>query len=304
VKNIQPLLKQLDAVADQMSAEATFGFLFINDGSKDGTRQLLHRIFRERTNLRIVDLIHNFGHGAALACGLDHCRGDIAVFMDADQQDTPSTIPALFAAWKQGAKTVVAERGERTERMRWLFHGFYFLLHRVARRLPPINYGTFCLLDRSVVERLRQIKERNRYFPGLVGFSSGGVTAIRADRQSRGHGSSRVGVLGLIQLAITALLSFSNAPVRLVSVLGVLFSALSMFCGFSIVGIKLFTNRAIPGWASLMTTSMFGNGLQLLCLGLIGEYIARIYDEVKERPLYLVDRVLEKKAAKKPQKAA
>lgn len=278
-------------------------YLFVNDGSKDGTRQLLHRIFREREDLRILDLIHNFGHNSALACGLDNCRGDIIVFMDADGQDTPATIVPMFAAWKQGARTVVAERGDRAESARLLFKLFYFLLHKLARQLPPINFGTFCLLDRAVIERLRRLPERNRYFPGLVAYSSGPITAIKTDREKRAHGSSRVGAFGLVHLALTAFVSFSNAPVRMVSMMGVFCALASVASGCFIVGIKLFTSRAIPGWASMMTTMMFGNGLQLLCVGLIGEYVARIYEEVKERPLYLVDRVLERKASKKTKAA-
>lgn len=296
VQNLQPLLRQLDTAAGMVKEEATVGFLFINDGSHDGSTELLHRLYRQREDIRIVDLIHNFGHAAALAAGIDHFEGDIAVIMDADLQDTPSALNDLFQQWKKGAKTVVAERGDRKEKNRLLFKAFYFTFHKIARTLPPINFGTHCLLDKSVVMRLRQMKERNRYLPGLVSYTSREIVPVRVDRQARAHGKSRVGMFGLMNLAVTALLSFSSTPVKMVSVLGLLCAGGSLSSGLFIVAIKLFTERAIPGWASMMTAIFFASGIQLLCLGIIGEYIARIYDEVKDRPLYLVDQVRSKKA--------
>jgi len=297
VKSILPLVKLLDQVGAALKGKAVLSYLFVNDGSTDGSAELLQRLHKDHDNVRVVDLIHNFGHASALSAGLDHFDADIAVVMDADLQDAPSAIEDLFSQWQKGAKTVVAERGERQEKTKFLFKAFYFVLHKFARTLPPINFGTHCLLDRSVVVRMRQLKERNRYFPGLVSFSSNGIQAIRVDRQSRAHGESRVGLWGLINLALTAFVSFSSTPVRLVAFAGLICSGAAIFSGVAIVGIKIFTDRAIPGWASMMTALAFGSGMQLLCLGIIGEYIARIYDEVKERPLYLVDKVLEKKGA-------
>ncbi len=299
VRNLLPLLKGLDKVAASLKDEARMTYLFVNDGSRDGSWELLYRLHKERSDVRVVDLIHNFGHSAALCAGVDHFDADVAVFMDADMQDTPDAIIEMLAAWKKGAKTVVAERGERKERNRWAFRAFYYIFHKLAKNLPPIDFGTHCLLDRGVVERIRLLPERNRYFPGLVSFASDEITAIPVDRLARKHGKSRVGLIGLVNLAITACLSFSNTPVRLVSVLGLICSAAAISVGCFIMAVKVLTTKAIPGWASIMTALAFGNGIQLFCMGLIGEYIARIYDEVKERPLYLVGRVLERKAAKK-----
>jgi glycosyltransferase involved in cell wall biosynthesis len=209
--------------------------------------------------------------------------------MDADLQDSPDALPALFYAWKNGAKTAVVERGKRAEKGAVFFKVFYWLLHRVSRTLPPISFGSHSILDRTVVHRLRSFTESNRYFPGLVALSSPDIVSIRRNREPRRHGTSRVGFFGLVNLAITALLSFSNAPVRLVSLLGIVCALGGFGMGAAIIGIKLLTSKAIPGWASMMTLIAFGSGLQLLCLGLIGEYVARIYDEVKGRPLYWVD---------------
>lgn len=298
-ENLEPLVRALDGAAAKLKGTATMSYLFVNDGSSDGTTEELYRLHESRPDVRVVDLLHNFGHGAALSAGVDHFKGDIAVVMDADLQDDPDSIADMLEEWKKGSRTVVAERGERKERNSWAFRSFYFLLHKVARQLPPIDFGTHCLLDASVIERLRQLPEKNRYFPGLVSYSSGAIKPLPFARGARAHGESRVGTMGLINLALTACLSFSNAPVRLVSALGLLCAVVATGIGIGIMGVKLFTDRAIPGWASIMTTAMLGNGVQLFCLGLIGEYVARIYDEVKQRPVYFVHRVLEREKAKK-----
>jgi polyisoprenyl-phosphate glycosyltransferase len=292
-KNIPLLVERLDRVKKQLESEASMSYLFINDGSQDNSAEIVNRLHFSRSDIRVVHLLHNFGHGPALACGVEYFRGDLAIFMDSDLQDPPEAIPEMYQAWKKGAKTVVAERASRSEQNKVLFNSFYFLLHKVAPSLPPINFGTHCLLDASVVARIRLLKEKNRYFPGLVGLTSNKIEAIPIHRHQRQNGQSRVGMKGLLHLAITAFLSFSSAPVRLVSVIGLIAAAFATLSGTIIVGIKLFTALAIPGWASTMSALAFGSGIQLLCLGIIGEYIARIYDEVKQRPLYLVDTILE-----------
>ena len=298
LNNIPILVERLDRVKTEMSHEASMSYLFINDGSQDGSTELLNQLHGARSDIRVIHLLHNFGHGPALACGVQYFRGDMAIFMDSDLQDPPEAIPEMYRAWKQGAKTVVAERKSREEKNKTLFNTFYFLLHKIAPSLPPINFGTHCLLDSTVIQRLKGLKEKNRYFPGLVGFASPKIESVSIHRNDRNHGKSRVGLKGLINLAITAFLSFSSTPVRIVSVMGLMASVVAILSGSVIVGIKLFTSLAIPGWASTMSTLAFGSGIQLLCLGIIGEYIARIYDEVKERPLYLVDDVLEQGSLK------
>lgn len=296
LKNIPALVERLDRVKQDLIGEAFVSYLFINDGSQDGSAELLNQLHSSRNDIRVVHLLHNFGHGPALACGVQYFQGDLAIFMDADLQDPPEAIPQMFQAWKQGAKTVVAERKSREEKNKVLFNTFYFLLHKIAPTLPPVNFGTHCLLDASVIARLKNLKEKNRYFPGLVGFASPKIESVSIHRTERHHGKSRVGLRGLINLAVTAFLSFSTMPVRLVSLLGLVASGVAILSGSVIVGIKIFTDLAIPGWASTMSTLAFGSGIQLLCLGIIGEYIARIYDEVKERPLYLVNEVLDRPA--------
>lgn len=289
---IHPLLERFDDVREKLQGKARVRYLFINDGSTDDSRKILGDLHRTRTDVRVVDLIHNFGHGSALACGIDYFNADIAVIMDADLQDPPEAVVDMFEEWRSGKKTVVAERASRKERGRILFNAFYQVLHQMAPSLPKIKFGTHCMLDRSVIDRLRRYSERNRYLPGLVALASGGVHSIALSREARAHGESRVGMLGLVNLAVTAIVSFSSKPVRMVSFLGLVASACAVLFALTIVSIKIFTPLAIPGWASIMTLIAFASGIQLLCLGIIGEYIARIYEETKQRPLYWVDRVL------------
>lgn len=290
--SIPILLAELDKAREDLGAEATLSYLFINDGSTDGTSDLLQKLHQERSDFRVIQLIHNFGHGAALACGLDFFKGDLALFMDGDLQDPPSALSLLFNEWKKGFDTVVVARSQRSERLSWAFKLFYHLLQSNSKGLPPISFGTHSLIHRSVIERMRTQKERHRYFPGLVAFCSAKIASISLPRQKRIFGSSRVGFLGLGHLGLTALMSYSSAPIRLVAMIGATCSIGSVIGGLFIVAIKLFTNRAIPGWASTLSLIFFASGLQLFCLAILGEYVARIYDEVKQRPLYWVDKHL------------
>lgn len=296
-KNIPILFSRIASVQNAMKDKATMSYLFINDGSSDNTRAILDELNKTRPDVRVIHLLHNFGHSAALSAGIDHFQGDAALLMDADLQDPPEALPEMFEAWQKGAPTVVAERKSRREKTQLLFKLFYFFFHQFAKSVPPISFGTHSLLDKSVMVRLRDLKEKNRYLPGLVAFGSKEIRAVQVDRHTREHGKSRVGFFGLINLAITAFVSFSNTPVRLVSFFGLFASSVSILSGITILYLKLFTEKAIPGWASTMVAISFGMGIQLLCTGIIGEYVARIYEEVKGRPLYLVETLLDKKTA-------
>jgi glycosyltransferase involved in cell wall biosynthesis len=294
VDSLPFLIAELDRNRIALAGLASLSYLFINDGSSDGTTDLLRTLHRQRGDIRVIELLHNFGHSAALACGLDHFQGDIAIFMDADLQDSPAVLPQLFSEWKKGAQTVVVERTERPERLGLLFRLFYTLLRKTARHLPPINFGTHSLLDKVVVERMKLHKERHRYFPGLVAFCSASIRSIPAPRGERQYGRSRVGFMGLWHLALTAFLNSSSAPIRLVSLLGLLCALSSLGGACIIISVKLFTSWAIPGWASTLSLIFLASAIQLFCLGILGEYVARIYDEVKERPLYWIGASFEK----------
>ncbi len=296
---IPSLVNELDQVLEPLRKHFSINFLFVNDGSTDQTFGILMELADRRTDIRVVNLLHNFGHSAAVQAGLDHFEGNLCILMDADMQDSPNVIPEMVDKWKRGAKTVVVERGERSENNRWAFRLFYKLYHRLARQMPSLDFGTFSLLDASTVERLKKLSEQSRYFPGLVAYASGPLASVKAARRPRGAGNSRVGMGGLVSLAITACLSFSHLPIRMVSLLGIISSFVALAFGCGIIAVKIFTVRAIPGWASIMTATAMGSGIQLLCIGLMGEYLSRIYQEVKSRPLYFVGEVIEKGAKRK-----
>lgn len=280
-------MKILEPIRRSLEKRISLSYLFINDGSTDTTAALLEE-WEILPHVRVIHLLHNFGHSAAIACGIEHCEADAVILMDADLQDDPQAIPQMIQKWQDGSKSVVAERTSRAESHRFLFRAFYLLLHKISPSFPQFPFGTFCLLDRSTLEQVRLYRERTRYFPGIVALASPRLDSIPVARQRRAHGGSRVGMWGLIHLALTAFLSFSTAPVRFVSFVGLLCSGGALAGALTIVAVKLFTTLAIPGWASMMTAISFFSGIQLLCLGILGEYVARIYDEVKQRPLYLI----------------
>ncbi len=300
-ENLSLLFIKLEEIKNILISEAQISFLIINDGSNEETNKIITSIYKSRDDVRVIELIHNFGHSAALTCGIDFFDADAAVIMDADLQDDPKLIPEMFKKWKSGMKTIVAERTSRKEKGRLFFKLFYYLFHKFNRSLPPIDFGTFCFLDRTIIERIRGYSERNRYFPGLVSLSSNTVVSLPFQRNARNSGKSKVGVWGLINLALTAILSFSTIPIRIVSVVGIVFAFFGFIVGLWVLYQKLFTTYAITGWASTVTSISFIGGLQLICLGVIGEYIARIYEETKKRPPYIVEKV---RSLKKEEKAA
>jgi dolichol-phosphate mannosyltransferase len=285
--SLAPLVESLDAATCELRARFQVTYLFINDGSSDGTRTALQSLCDVRPDIRAIHLIHNFGHSAAIRCGLEHAQGDAVVLMDADLQDSPEALPQMIARWEQGADTVVAVRGQREEQHRWRFQLFYYILNRLSPGHPP--FGTYCVLDRAVVRRLLTLKESNRYFPALVRFASESIATVIVDRKVRRHGNSRVGGIGLLRLAITAFLNASEVPVRMASLMGAFCTLLSLAAIGSITGIKLFTAVGVSGWAFVVAAIFFASGVQLLCLGVLGEYVSRIHHEIKQRPAYFVD---------------
>lgn len=292
-ENIPLVMAELDKVAGRLSDRAQMTFCFVNDGSSDGSTQMLRELHETRNDVSVIELVRNFGHGSAVLAGIEHSTADAVAVMDADLQDSPELFYQMFNAWERGEKTVVAERTDRSESNRIVFKAFYRLLNLMAKTPTAINFGSHCILDRSIVQRLVQLKERSRFFPGLVSLCSGKICAIPSKRSKRARGASKTGLRGQIQYALIAIIGFSSMPVRMVTAVGFLSAAASICVGMTILGIKLFTDYAIPGWASVMVATSFSCGIQCVCLGIIGEYIARIYDEVKLRPLFLIERVFE-----------
>lgn len=271
---------------------ARFEVVFVNDGSTDDSPELLDRLAAEHRGVRVVHFSRNFGHQAAVQAGLQHADGDVVVLMDSDLQDTPEAIPRLLAEWHAGYDVVYALRRDRQEQWwkRCLFSGFHRLLASIASTRVPADAGNFSLIDRRAVRQIVELSERDRYLPGLrswVGFKQRGVEVRRGARYD---GRPRVSLMGLWRLAKTAIFSFSSFPLAVFSWIG--YSALLVFislAGYSLF-CKLFTSLAIPGWTSNVLIASFFGAVNSLGISMLGEYVIRIYDQVRGRPLFVVAR--------------
>jgi glycosyltransferase involved in cell wall biosynthesis len=274
-----------------VTPEDTWEVLFVDDGSSDGSWEILCGLAAADPRLRLLRLSRNFGHQAAITAGLDAARGEAVVIIDADLQDPPELIPELVSRWRDGYDVVYAVRHSREgeNRLRLLAIAvFYKLLRRVAGNDIPENVGDFRLISRRVVDALAGMPERARFLRGMtswVGFPQCGVPYRRAPRYA---GVSKYPPRKLMRLALDGITSFSTLPIKLVAWLGF---ALVVFClvvlGWTLYT-RFFTNDAPQGWTSLLVVVLLLGGVQLLSLGVIGQYVARIFDEAKQRPLYLV----------------
>ena len=267
-----------------------FELLLINDGSTDGTLSQLFEISRDVPELRVATLFRNFGHMPAVAAGISLAKGKAVVVMDGDLQDPPELIPNFYAQWKGGSDVVYGLRSRRREffLQRWATSVFYWCLRRMTRTDIPAQVGTFCLMDRRIVDVLLRMPERDRYFAGLRAWIGGKQSFVSYDRPARRMGRSRVGVRGLFHLARTGLISFSKVPLRYASLFSLGFGLILFLIGLTAVLIRLFTNLAVPGWATFTTLIGMMGFVQSVVLAILSEYIAVIFEEIKSRPLFLV----------------
>jgi dolichol-phosphate mannosyltransferase len=266
--------------------------LFVDDGSDDLTPSLLEALAREDPRVLVLTLTRNFGHQAALCAGLDHCTGDATLMIDADLQDPPELIRDFHARWKEGYDVVFGRRQRVREGLlkRVIYHLFYRLLRFLANIEIPLDTGDFSLVDRSVVLALRSLPERTRFLRGLrswVGRRQVGIEYVRSVRQG---GESKYSLAMLFKLAFDGIISFSTAPLKLALVMGLVVSAGGFVMILVLVYLRLVRSFDLPGWTSLMVVLLFLGGIQLTTVGIVGEYVARIYEEVKGRPLYLLAR--------------
>ena len=268
--------------------------IFVNDGSTDGSSRVLDQLAAKRREIKVVHLSRNFGHQAAIQAGLCHARGDAVVLMDSDLQDSPEAVPQLFAQWQAGYDVVYAVRTQRKESAvkRALFAGFYRLLSRISHTPIPEEAGIFGLIDGRVAREIAALKERDRFLPGLRSWVGYRQIGVEVERQGRYDDRPRVSMLGLFRLAKTAIFGFSSVPLAAFYVIGL--TALAVFVclgGFAIV-CRLFTSLAIPGWTSHVLSATFFGALNALGISILGEYVTRIYDEVRQRPLFLIERTV------------
>ena len=287
-ENIQPIYERVTTVLQKLTK--AYEIIFVNDGSRDRTAELLITLQKKDTYVRVLTFTRNFGHQAAVTAGLDHCTGDYVAILDADLQDPPEVLPEFLKKLEDGYDVVYAIRTSRKENFfkRVAYSGFYRLLKAVSNIDIPLDSGDFCVMTRRVVLTMRKLPERNRFVRGIrswVGFKQTGLAYERAERHA---GNSKYTFRKLLQLATDGILSFSYIPLRLMTFGGLFAFFMSIIGVFVALYLRLFTRTFVPGFATTVMLLMFSGGLIMLGLGIIGEYIARIYDEVKQRPPYVL----------------
>jgi polyisoprenyl-phosphate glycosyltransferase len=269
--------------------------VYVDDGSRDRSLQLLlaHQAHDER--VKVIELSRNWGHQPAITAGLSIAKGAAVVLMDGDLQDSPEVIPHLVGAWEKGAQVVVAERRSRRERglRKMLFPLFYKALGYLSDFPIPLNAGIFGLLDRQATDAINRLSESNRYLPGLRAWVGFKTAVIYYEREQRAAGEPKQTFWRLLKYALDAIFSFSYKPLRLSLLLGLLAAVLALVYGTVLVvcrffGVGIFGGPVIVGYTSTIVSILLLSGVQLICVGLLGEYIGRIYDEVKRRPLFLI----------------
>jgi dolichol-phosphate mannosyltransferase len=267
-----------------------FELILVDDGSRDDTPQLLSRIAQQDPRVRVITLSRNFGHQAAITAGLDHARGDAVVMMDGDLQDPPEVIPEMVGHWREGADVVYAVRRTRPGETRLKLTTarlFYRLFSKLAAIDLAQDAGDFRLLDRQALDALGSMRERNRFLRGMtvwVGFTQ---TAVHYDRDPRFAGTTKYTPRRMLHFSLDAISSFSNVPLQVAMVLGFVFSGIA-FLGIPVaIGFRL-AGQFVPGITTVLLAVLLLGGIQLITVGVIGEYLGRVYEEVKRRPLYVV----------------
>jgi polyisoprenyl-phosphate glycosyltransferase len=271
-------------------ADYTFELVIVNDGSSDGTPEILDRIAAQDPRVRVVHLSRNFGHQAALTAGLEHALGDVVAMIDADLQDPPELIPKMIEQWQHGSDVVYAVRRQREGETAFKLataSWFYRLFDKLAQVDLEPNSGDFRLLDRRALDALLAMTERSRFLRGMtvwVGFTQ---TAVPYERDARHAGETKYTLRKMVRFSLDAIASFSHLPLQLATYVGLLSAGLAFIAIPVVIGLRL-VDSYLPGFGSLTIAILLLGGIQLIALGVIGEYVGRIYDEVKHRPLYIV----------------
>ncbi|WP_327089384.1 glycosyltransferase family 2 protein [Nonomuraea sp. NBC_01738] len=273
-----------------------FEFVYVNDGSADGSLRVLRELAAEDPRITVVNLSRNFGHQLAITAGIDHAGGDAVIVMDTDLQDPPEVSIDLIAEWERGTDIVYAQRRTRDDKAfkRLSAHLYYRLLRRFADVDIPVDTGDFRLMDRRAADVLRRTRESNRFVRGLVSWMGFTQKAVPFDRDARSHGQTGYPMAKMIGLAVDGITSFSATPLRIITRLGFCTVVLSMLGIFYATAVRVFLPQvSVPGWTLLMVVMWFLGGIQMLSLGVIGEYVGRIYKQSQNRPLYVVQDVID-----------
>lgn len=286
---LRPLWERLRPVLDGLAYRARV--IFVDDGSSDATADVARELAREDPRIGLLRLSRNFGHQAALTAGLDAADADVVVTMDADLQHPPEVLPEFLAAWEAGAEVVSGVRVASPHigaLKRWSSAGFYRLLNAMAAQRITLDSPDFRLFDRKVVEAIGQVREQGRFLRGIytwVGFRQVSVPYTEGERVAS---ATHYRTIDMLLLALAAVLSFSRMPLRFATYLGLLVSGLAFAFGIYALAMNLIFHQVIRGWTSLAVLVSFLSGVQLLTLGVLGEYVGQVLDEAKRRPLYIL----------------
>ncbi|MCL1843955.1 MAG: glycosyltransferase family 2 protein [Defluviitaleaceae bacterium] len=287
--------RRLTAVMQGMGEP--YELVFVNDGSRDNTAKIIAGFCQKDSAVRLVNFSRNFGHMPAISAGMEYARGEAIFIIDADLQDPPEIFPQMAEKWREGFHVVYGQREKRKGESvfkKLSAKIFYRFIRRMTPVDLPVDTGEFRLIDRKVCDAVNRLPEKNRYIRGLVSWVGFRQTAVMYVRQERFAGQTKYPLRKMIAFAMDAITAFSYKPLKLATTLGFLISFASFIYLAIIFYQRFFTNTTITGWASTMGILLFTQGMVMMILGLMGEYIGRIYDEIKNRPSYIVMEVIEK----------
>lgn len=288
------LLHQTMTELLQQRPEYNYEIIYINDGSRDNSLQLLLDIQKRDDRVVVIDFSRNFGHQIAVTAGLDHAAGDAVIIMDSDMQDPPRVSFELIDKWQEGYDVVYAQRRSRKDTFfkKLTADLFYRTLQRLADIDIPRNTGDFRLMDRKVVDEIKRFKEHNRFLRGMVSYVGFKQIAVQFDRDERHAGETGYPLKKMLKFAADGIFSFSSAPLKLISNVGYTIAGLSFLGILYAVVVKIVDpSRVVPGWTFIVISILFIGGIQLIMLGVLGSYIGRIYTEAQNRPLYMINEI-------------
>lgn len=287
-ESLGELYKRLVVIMEKL--EGNYEMIFVDDGSKDKSFEILKALHFRDKKVKIIKFTRNFGHHSAISAGLDYAKGNIIILMDGDLQDPPEEIPNLDKKLKEGFDIVYAIRETRDDSFFKKLNSkiFYTVFRLISNIEIPANTGIFLIMNRQVLDYLKKMNEKSRFLTGIISWGGFTHTGVMTKRNNRCYGKSKYNLLKEIRLAITAIVSFSNFPLHIATYTGFLIAAVSFLIGLYMLVRKVFFGMAVLGYASVVVSLFFLGGIQLIILGIIGEYIGKAYAEIRNRPLYIV----------------
>jgi glycosyltransferase involved in cell wall biosynthesis len=287
-ENLPELRQRITAALDSIGD--SWELICVNDGSHDRSLAILREMHQNDPRIKLINLSRNFGHQPAVTAGIHHARGDCVILIDGDLQDPPELIPQMVSKWKEGNQVVLAERRSRSESgTRGIgFRLFYPIFRRISDLPSAPDAGIFGLMDRRVIEEFNKLPERNRFIPGLRSWLGFNQASVLYDRNERAHGKPKQTLRKLIRYAMDGMISFSYKPLRAATYLGFLVSIAAFGLGLFYIVTFFAWHKLVTGFTTTIVSVLFLGGVQLISIGILGEYIGRIYEEIKQRPLYVV----------------